>query len=87
MVTVALPEVPLYSPTESLSSRVSNVIVFLKELPKSFCNSFYLTAMVEFNNENSNNNNNNNDDDDGDEEITPTCPRLLEAKWCVFISS
>lgn len=85
MVTVALPEVPLYSPTESLSSRVSNVIVFLKELPKSFCNSFYLTAMVEFNNKNSNNNNN--DDDDDDEEITPTCPRLLEAKRCVFISS
>lgn len=47
MVTVGLPKVPLYS-TASLSSRMSNVILFLNEFPKSSCNSFYLTAMVEF---------------------------------------
>lgn len=84
MVTVALPKVPLYSPTESLSSRVSNVISFLKELPRSSCNSFYLTAMVEFNN---NNKNVNNDDDDDDEETAPTGSRLFEEKCYVFFSS
>lgn len=79
MVTVALPKVSLCSPRESLWSRVSNVILFFKGLPKSSCNSFYLTAMIEFNS--------NNNDDDDDDETNPTFLGCLRQSLMWFFSS